>query len=597
VQLEDKPKFGKYQLLEQLGAGATAEVYRSIDLTLEREVALKLLKPSLVGDTQAFGRFLQEARGAARLFHPNIATVLEVGESDGRYYIAMRYIPGKSLDKLLAEQGRISWEEALHMAQQIGAALDFAHGQGFLHRDVKPSNIIRTPEGDFVLTDFGLVKAMMATGLTTQTGALLGTPPYMAPEIWLGQPATPATDQYALACVVYEALTGKVLFDGETPPAVMTRHVLQGAEMGEEWPTDATQGVKEVLLKALAKKPTERYATAGEFVEALQGLNKEEDNKIPTRESSGKIPRIQKAIRPSNTAHVMQLVNRLIKHTWSVQCVTFSPDGELLASGSGDNMVRLWRVSDGSLLRTLEGHASSVVSIAFSPDSLLLASGSWDKTVRLWRVSDGALLRTIEGHTNDIEIVTFSPDGRILASGSDENTVYLWRVTDGKLLRTLKGHTDWVWSVAFSPDGEMLASGSFDKTVRLWRVSDGALLRTIEGHTNDIEIVTFSPDGRILASGADDNMVRLWRVADGTLLRTLVGHTDWVRSVAFSPDGELLASGSDDRTVRLWRVSDGKLLCMLEGHKSYVESVAFSPNGELLASGSHDGTIILWGIP
>jgi len=274
LHIENKPKFGKYQLLEQLGAGATAEVYRALDRTLEREVALKLLKPSLVGDTQAFERFLQEARGAARLFHPNIATVLEVGESEGRYYLAMRYIPGQSLDKLLAEQRCLSWEEALRMAEQIGGALDFAHGQGFLHRDVKPSNIIRTPEGDFVLTDFGLVKAMMATGLTTHTGALLGTPPYMAPEIWLGQPTTPATDQYALACVVYEALTRKVLFDGETPPAVMTQHVLKGAEMGEEWPLDAPQEVKAVLSKALAKEPAERYATAGEFVEALQGLEK-----------------------------------------------------------------------------------------------------------------------------------------------------------------------------------------------------------------------------------------------------------------------------------------------------------------------------------
>jgi len=152
----DKPNFGKYQLLELIGAGATAEVYRALDRTLEREVALKLLKPSLVGDTQAFERFLQEARGAARLFHPNITTVLEVGESEGRYYIAMRYIPGTSLDKLLAEQGRMSWEETLRMSEQIGAALDFAHEQGFLHRDVKPSNILRRPDGEYVLTDFGL---------------------------------------------------------------------------------------------------------------------------------------------------------------------------------------------------------------------------------------------------------------------------------------------------------------------------------------------------------------------------------------------------------------------------------------------------------
>jgi len=232
----DAKTLGKYELISLLGSGATADVYRARDEVLRREVALKVLKPSLVVDAAAFERFIHEARSAAGLFHSNIATVLDMGDAEGRYFIAMRFYPGQSLDKLLKENGPLSWQDTLKMAEQIGAALDYAHGQGFLHRDVKPSNILRTPEGDFILTDFGLTRAMMSTGLTSHTGAVLGTPSYIPPEIWEGKPATPAADQYALACVVYEALTGQVLFSGETPPVIMTRHVLKGAELPERLP-------------------------------------------------------------------------------------------------------------------------------------------------------------------------------------------------------------------------------------------------------------------------------------------------------------------------------------------------------------------------
>ncbi|MGC1379337.1 MAG: bifunctional serine/threonine-protein kinase/formylglycine-generating enzyme family protein [Anaerolineales bacterium] len=259
---------GKYELFEKLGEGATADVYHARDTAMGREVSLKVLKPALVADTNAFERFTQEAQAAAGLFHPNIATALDMGETGGRYFIAMRYFPGQSLDKVL-KAGPLSWPETLRLAQQIGAALDYAHGQGFLHRDVKPSNIIRAQDGSFILTDFGLTRAMMRTGLTSHTGAVLGTPAYIAPEIWHGKPAVPATDQYALACVLCEALTGQTLFAGDTPPAVMTQHVLQGPQLPKAWPSGVPAGIDAILRRALSAKPEDRYASMADLNAAL----------------------------------------------------------------------------------------------------------------------------------------------------------------------------------------------------------------------------------------------------------------------------------------------------------------------------------------
>jgi serine/threonine protein kinase len=264
-------QLGRYQIEAHLGTGAYADVYRALDTALKRTVALKVLKPMLLADEDAFARFVQEAQAAAGLFHPQIATVLDLGEAEGRFFLAMRYVDGVSLAQHIAENGPLAWDDALRITEQIADALGFAHGKGFIHRDVKPQNILISESEGAFLTDFGLVKAIASSGMTT-TGSFLGTPHYMAPEIWQGVDVTPATDQYALACVLCEMLTGEVLYVGKTPPVVMAKH-FQPPPLPESWPEKVPVNITDVLCKALTQDQQERYAGLDEFVTALK-LNK-----------------------------------------------------------------------------------------------------------------------------------------------------------------------------------------------------------------------------------------------------------------------------------------------------------------------------------
>ena len=236
-------------------------------------------------------------------------------------------------------------------------------------------------------------------------------------------------------------------------------------------------------------------------------------------------------------------------------------------------------------IATLRAHSEQINSVAFSPDGTLLASGSgaWvslpeDTTIKLWDVMTREPIGTLEGHTGPVQSVAFSPDGLLLASGAGwrDSAVKLWDVMTRELVATLEGHTASVRSVAFSPDGALLASGSGDRTVRLWDVGSRKEIATLEGHAAQINSVAFSPDGTLLASGSgadgsspdsEDLAVRLWDVAAQTEVATLTGHSSGVWAVAFSPNGAILASGGgiNDSTVRLWDAESRELLCTLEG--------------------------------
>ena len=264
-------KLGRYIIEDQLGEGSFAWVYRGYDEELERHVALKVLKPIWMSDPQAVARFKQEARTMAKLHHPNIAVVYEVGEAEGQVFLAQFLVNGNTLAARLKETGPMSWPQMMEILRPVASALDFAHENGIIHRDIKPANILVDDKGQAYLGDFGLVRAAEGSvQLSASAGGMIGTPAYMAPEQWEDREITPATDVYALSCVAVEMLTGKMLFDGSTPATVMKQHLMEGPRFPDQWPEGVPDHVVEVLKRGLAEHTTDRISSAGALVAELE---------------------------------------------------------------------------------------------------------------------------------------------------------------------------------------------------------------------------------------------------------------------------------------------------------------------------------------
>lgn len=256
-------RLGKYEVYEQVGRGGFATVFRARDTVLERDVALKILHPQLMTDREFVARFEADARTAAQLEHPHIVTIHELGQLDGRLYIAMQFMRDGTLHDRIEHEGRVPVKVAVQIIDQIARALDHAHTTGLIHRDVKPTNILFDGHGNAVLSDFGLVAAAEGSMVArSSAGGIIGTPAYIPPEIWDGKPATVAVDVYALGCVLFEMVTGEALYQRDTTAATIRSH-FQLPSYPKQWPRDVSAGIEQVLNRALAEDPSARYKTAG----------------------------------------------------------------------------------------------------------------------------------------------------------------------------------------------------------------------------------------------------------------------------------------------------------------------------------------------
>lgn len=618
---------GKYRLIEVLGEGAIGVVWRAHDESLGRDVAIKEIRfPSGLDEDQVVSlraRTLREARAAARLSHPGIVTVHEVVRQDARPWIVMELVRGRTLAQVIKEDGPQPPQRVAEIGAQILAGLRAAHAAGVVHRDVKPSNVML--DGDrTVLTDFGIA-ALDGGTVLTQTGAMLGTPAFMAPEQARGTFATPASDLWSLGATMYAAVEGQPPFEGSTVATVLVTLLtvdpppprragplapviagLLAKEPGLRLSAEAVAGHLArvaggdpaiVAVEPVSPPPPAqrrwRWRTVLGVLAAAVALTTVAAVWLPRRSHPEARPRPVAAGPPAAHLGIHFPSVRLTSDT-NVFSVAFSPDGRRLACAGSDGTIRLWDVRRHVQLAQLPGHSDPIEDVRFSPDGGLLATAGDDDTVRLWDLRSNTQVAELTGHRAEVWTVDFSPDGALLASGSKDHTVRLWDVRSHRQVRVLRDNRDAVTSVRFSPDGTTLASASWDKSVRLWNTATWAERGVLNGHTQAVHSVAFSRDGRTLASGGEDQKVLVWNVTTRLGTGVFTGHKGLVDSVAVSPDGRTLATGGRDHKVMLYTMATNRTIAVLEGHQGQVDSVEFSPDGHTLATGAEDKSVRLW---
>jgi len=582
-------QLGNYRLLQPLGRGGYAQVYLGEHVFLKRQAAIKVLHAAQLSDTE-LEAFLNEARTIARLEHPNIVRILDFGIEGYIPFLVMSYAPKGSLRDLYAGDRRPSLPTVVSYVKQIASALQHAHNEKQIHRDVKPENLLLGQNNEVLLTDFGIVTVAYSTSKPFQkTQDITGTIPYMAPEQIHGKPR-PASDQYALGIIVYEWLCGERPFHG-TLTELFSQHLFVPPPPLREKAPDIPADVEQVVLTALAKDPKDRFGSVTAFANALE------------QASSAVAPTIY--VPPSRPSSPLPSLKPLLGSTlytyrspgW-ISTVAWSPDGKRIAFGTWDNTVQVWAarhrgdVSDQSAVYTYRGHAQVVKAVAWSPDGRRIASGSWDDTLQVWDATTGENALTCAGHAFQAEGLAWSPDGSRIATAHHDGTVLLWNVLNGSNIFTYRGHTDLAWAVAWSPEGKRIASASHDGTVQVWDALSGSNVFAYRGHAAPASAVAWSPDGKRIASTGRDGTVQVWDALNGSNVLIYRGHANWVSKVAWSPDSKYIASGAE--TVQVWDSITGESIFIYPGHSDWVNAVAWSPEGQRIASASDDQTVQVW---
>ncbi|ELS47155.1 tyrosine kinase family protein [Microcystis aeruginosa FACHB-905 = DIANCHI905] len=620
---------GKYRvsrlLSDTTGFGVVYEAFEGFTAKI-----LKVLQEKWNNEPKAVELFKREYDVLLELSRQNVTGVpqadayFQYSTREGKilHCLVMEKVEGIDLEQWLKQYDNLSQKRALKWLREITLILDKIHQQNWLHRDIKPPNIMLRNSGELVLIDFGTareetqtyhqkVKGQQVTGITSAG--------YTPNEQQHGQ-AVIQSDFHALGRTFVHLLTGKHPLEIYDP----INDVLPWRE--------ETENIHPLLLdfidELMGRLPRNRPANTRVILQRLDEIERQlklppitpnrpspppapNPQPVVTQKQSPVIPKINPSppvspVAVQKKSPVKPVKNNKLRNRMiAIGGVLLLGIGITQAYGyfkynqfpANDPLFFISYLSSGSFLyldKTLTGHSGKVESVVYSPDGRYLASGSSDNTIKIWEVATGRELRTLTGHYSFVRSVVYSPDGRYLASGSSDNTIKIWEVATEKEFRKLTGHSNIVWSVVYSPDGRYLASGSYDKTIKIWEVATGRELRTLAVHTDLVSSVVYSPDGRYLASGSWDNTIKIWEVATGRELRTLTGHSDRVESVVYSPDGRYLASGSWDNTIKIWEVATGRELRTLTGHSLGVYSVTYSPDGRYLASGSDDKTIKIW---
>ncbi len=628
-------RIGNYQLTRLLGRGSFGDVYLGSNIHDNTSAAVKVLQTRLTADDLKV--FINEASTSFRLQHPNIVRLLDFGiDARNTPFLAMAYASNGSLRQRLPKGTRVSLDKIIFYVNQVAGALQYAHDKRLIHRDVKPENMLLGPNNEVWLSDFGL--ALIARNTLSQSEVkIAGTVYYMAPEQIQSHPR-PASDQYALAVVVYEWLSGDRPFGGSFTEVAAKQLLNLPPPLHEKVPGIAPE-VEQVVMKALAKDPKQRFESVLEFATALEqasqpyGITPSPPIIVTPSNQAPRAPEL--VISSGQTALPSELVSPPSQPVLPSELMMRSEQPvQSLGMGTTSNQTsqqaNVWTpVNQASQASSMypsaiqtgaprpRGISRRAVIVGLGLAGLAIVGGgatilafSLGQHQPLTRgqtptpapspspttppVPLGKLLYAYRGHTAIVNAAAWSPDGKRIASGSDDKTVRVWNAADGGNVFIYHGHTDLVEAVAWSPDGKHIASGSFDKTAQVWNAANGGQVLTYHGHADVVEAVAWSPDGKFIASGSYDKTVQVWNAADGSHIFTFQGHSDLVHALAWSPDGKRIASASFDKTVQVWNAADGGNVYTYRGHAAAVNGVSWSPDGKRIASGGNDKTVQVW---
>jgi len=554
-------QFYNYRLIRYLGKGSFGEVYLAEHVSKPLQYAIKLLRTRLTSENLL--DFLNEAR-TVRLQHPNIMRIQDFGVVDDVPFLVMDYVSGGTMRQRHPYGTRIPLQSVVGYVKQISEALQYAHDDGLVHRDVKPENMLIGANNEILLSDFGIVTTSYTWSPGNASG-VAGTALYMAPEQIQAKPVR-ASDQYALAAIVFEWLTGTPPFRG-TIAELTVQHLTQPPPPLSDHLSDVPEAVEQVIMKGLAKDPKERFASIKEFAKAL-----EQASKLPI----------------GTTLSIFR------GHTNWITAVSWSPDGVAIASASNDRTVRVWNAEKATTLYIYYGHAGAVTAAAWSPDGTRIVSASSDGTVHVWESATGKRILTYEEHSDTVLSVAWSPDGTRIASAGCDRTIHVWDTRTGKNQQVYRGNADDVCSVAWSPNGQYLASASYDQNVLVRDSASGERRMSYRSHMAGVFAVAWSSDSRRIASASYDKSVQVHDVASGKALLTYRGHKEGVFALAWSPDGTRIASAGDDNAVHIWFSANGRLQAAYRLHEGGIRGIAWSPDGQYLASGGVDNIAHIW---
>jgi hypothetical protein len=650
-------KFGKFEILEELGQGAMGMVYRAHDPILDRPVALKTVSPALLAGKDTAARFQREARAAARLQHPNIVTIFELGEVAGTRYIVMELVEGIELTEALGAPDRFPLERRVRMIVDVCRGLDFAHKMGVVHRDVKPANVRLTRDGTVKILDFGI--ARLGESDMTQAGMVLGTPSYLSPELLQGAKVDHRADMWAVGVMLYELLSGRRPFEAPTIASLVHKIVNEPLAPLDSRELRLPEALAAVAMKSLEKDPAQRFSDLDAMAKALLAAigatpapdapldpivrkrayeaNYAEARRLLADEdlsSALEAARRAQRLDPERTG-ILQII-RVIEdrlrgeatleqparpgsdatRTVAPARARVGPEATLPAGGTPPPLPVLPGPLDTATLRARGGSAfrdqgtfgepPATKEAALSPVADLLAVAGADGAIRLWDLRSRArahVLRTDlhrrSGHDAAALALGFSPDGTLLASAHVDGVVHLWDMAKGAEVPVRLRHDESVGALAFSPDGATLATGSLDASLRLWDVGAalaGEARRELVRQPSGVTALAWAGGGEWLLTGHASRVLRLIDPFRGKLLATIRGPEALVNILLLSPDGQHMAVASHDRSVRLFDLGTREVQAALGPLRRPATSLCFLADGSFLATVCQDNCVQLWDV-